>query len=186
MPQNRSSSRVELMIAGLGGMGAVVAGRVLASAGLREYKYASFVPSYGSERRGGLSECTVVLSDGVIASPILNRVQSVILLDSSQIRSFENRVHSGGLIIAEQASLKEEPHRGDITLLAVSGLEIALGVGGMIFNNLVLLGVYTEVVKPVPHQLVEEELKIRYRDDLLRSNLEAFRKGLELGKSAHG
>ena len=183
--QSDKPSRYELIIAGLGGMGVLVAGRTLASAAAKVYRYISWVPSYATERRGGLVECTVVLSDQEIASPILSRAQTVMLLDASQLKAFESRVRPGGLVIAESASLKGKPGRTDFRLLPVSGLEIAMGIGGIIVNNLILLGVYLELMKPFPPDLIEKELDRTYRDReaVLQRNREAFRRGLGLGKT---
>jgi 2-oxoglutarate ferredoxin oxidoreductase subunit gamma len=183
--QSNKPSRYELIIAGLGGMGVLVAGRLLASAAARVYKHISWVPSYATERRGGLVECTVVLSDQEIASPILSRAQTVMLLDASQLKAFQSRVRPGGLVIAESASLKDNPARTDFRLLPVSGLEIAMGMGGMVVNNMIMLGVYTELIKPLLPDLIEKELESRYarKEAILKSNTQAFRRGLELGKA---
>jgi 2-oxoglutarate ferredoxin oxidoreductase subunit gamma len=182
--ENRESKRHGVIIAGLGGMGVLVAGRILASAAATVYRYVSWVPSYATERRGGLSECTVILSHREIASPILSRAEAVMLLDSSQLGAFESRLRPGGLIIAESASLKDRPVRTDVRLLPVSGLEIAMSMGGVVVNNLILLGVYVEVVKPFLPDLIVKELEKAYadREAVLRRNTEAFSRGLEMGQ----
>ena len=178
-------SKAEVIMAGLGGMGVLVAGRLLAWGALPRYKHISWMPTYGEARRGGLSECTVILSDQEIASPILDQAQTVMLWDSSQVKAFESRVRPGGLMIVESAGLQNKPERQDFRLLPVSGLEIAMGLGGVVINNMILLGVYTQVVGPLSAQLIEEELDRRYGDKeaMLKRNKEAFRKGIELGKN---
>lgn len=183
--QSDKPSRYELIIAGLGGMGVLVAGRTLASAAAGVYRHISWVPSYATERRGGLVECTVVLSDQEIASPILSRAQTVMLLDASRLIAFESRVRPGGLVIAESASLKDKPARTDFRLLPVSGLEVAMGMGGVVVNNMIMLGVYMELIRPLSPELVEDDLESRYakKEAILRSNTQAFRRGLELGKA---
>ena len=176
--------KIELIMAGLGGMGVLVAGRLLARAALQRYQYVSWVPSYGHERRGGMSECTTILSGREIASPILDQAQTVILLDSSQLKVYEGRVRPNGLLIAEKASLKDRPERTDIRLLAVSGLEIAMGMGGVLLNSLILLGFYIQMARPLPAELVQEELDRLYSDKqaTLKRNKDAFRQGLELAQ----
>jgi len=183
--QNKTPSRVELIIVGIGGMGVLVAGRLLASAALPRYEYISWLPTYGEARRGGPSECTVILSHQPIASPILDQAQTVMLLDGSQLRDFEGRVRPDGIIVAESAGLKDKPKRNDFKLLPVSGLEIAMGMGGVLYNGLILLGAYVEATKPVPPELIDEELERRYggNETVLKQNKEAFRRGLELGKA---
>ena len=175
-----------MIIAGIGGMGVLVAGRLLASAGLHRYRHVSWMPSYGEARRGGTSECTVVLSDHEIASPILDQAGTVMLLDGSQLKTFESRVRPQGTMIAERAGLRDEPERQDFTLVLVDGLDIAMSLGGVVVNNLILLGFYTELVKTVPPELIEAELEKQYagRETILERNKEAFRRGLELGRKA--
>jgi len=178
-------AKTEVIMAGLGGMGVLVAGQVLSCAALSSYEYVSWAPSYAVARRGGLCECTVVLSEEEIASPILDQAQAVLVFDGSQFKFFEPRVRSGGVMIVEKAGLKEEKEREDITLLPVAGLEIAMALGTSMVNNLILLGVYTAVSKAIAAELIEAELDSRYggKRDVIEVNKEAFRRGLELAKT---
>jgi len=179
------SSRVELMLAGLGGMGVLTAGQLLAWAALQKYKYVSWVPSYDTSRRGGLCECTVIFSNEEITSPLLDQAETVILFDGSQIKTLEHRVSAGGVMIVESAGLKDSQKREDVKLVPVSGLEVAMRMGDSQLNNLVLLGVYTGVIKTVSADLIEDELARRYasKESVLKRNREAFREGLKLAKN---
>lgn len=175
-------ARVELIIAGLGGMGVLVAGRLLAAAAVGTFQHISWMPTYGEARRGGLSDCTVILSPGEIASPILDRSDAIMMFDSSQMRAFEQRVRPGGLLILEQASLKERPDRKDIRVVSVPGMEMAMHLGNLQAANLVMLGAYLEVAKPIAAAAVEAELRQRYRGGMLERNSAAFKAGLETGR----
>ena len=179
------SSRVELMLAGLGGMGVLTAGQLVAYAALPKYKYVSWVPSYSASMRGGLCECTVIFSNEEITSPLLDQAQTMILFDGSQIKTLEHRVCSGGVLIVESAGLKDSLKRQDLKLVPVSGLEVAMHMGDSQLNNLVLLGVYVEVVKAISANFVEEELARRYvsNESILKRNRDAFREGLKLAKN---
>ena len=180
--EQKTSSRTEVMLAGIGGMGVLVAGQVLAWAAVRKYGHVSYMPSYEAARRGGLSECTVIFSDEEIASPILEQVQTVICLDGAQAKAFEPRVRPRGTMIVERAGLNDRPSRDDFRLLPFSGMEIAIGMGESLINNLIMLGVYVNLSKAIPSALVEEELQRKYGDrgEVLTRNVEAFRRGLEL------
>jgi 2-oxoglutarate ferredoxin oxidoreductase subunit gamma len=184
--KQRTNSKSEVMIAGIGGMGVLVAGQVLAWTALEKYKYVSYVPSYEAARRGGLSECTTVFSDVEIASPILDQVETIILLDGPQLKSFEGRVRPGGVVIIESAGLEDKPERDDYRLLPFSGLNIAISMGDSRVNSLILLGVYVELSKSIPAKLIEAELDRRFghEEEHRRRNREAFSRGLELAKSA--
>jgi len=183
--EQKTASRVEVLIVGLGGMGVLTAGQLLSGAALQVYEYVSYVPSYDTFRRGGLCECTVVFSDKEIASPILDQAQTVMIFDGSQFKAFESRVRPGGVIIVESAGLTDKPERKDFRLLPVSGLEIAISMGSSVINNLILLGVYVKVIKAISSELVEKELERKYggKEAILKQNREAFRRGLELAKT---
>ncbi|MBE0480153.1 MAG: 2-oxoacid:acceptor oxidoreductase family protein [Dehalococcoidia bacterium] len=184
MPQQKAPTRTEVLIAGLGGMGVLVAGQVLLEAAARLHEHVSYISSYGFARRGGLCECTVIFSDNKIASPLLDHSQTIMILDSSQFRSFEHRVRPGGVIITEKAGLTPERGRDDYNLKAIPGLEMAVSMGSTVINNLILLGSYITITGAVPPAGIERELQKRYADNekLMERNLEAFRRGLELGK----
>ncbi len=179
-------SRGEVIMAGIGGMGVLVAGSVLVEAAFQRYEHVSYAPAYGFAKRGGLCQCTVIFSKEKISSPLLDQAQVVMLLDSSQFGALEPRVRPGGLIIAEKAGLSAERGREDYQLYAVPGMEIAVGMGSTVINNLILLGAYVAITGSVPPELIEAELRKRYKDNekVLVKNLDAFGRGLELGKSA--
>ena len=77
----------------------------MAEGGRRTYEQVSYMPSYGTEKRGGHSECTIVLSNEEVASPILDQAETVLLLDGSQAPVYESRVAPQGTMIVEQAGL---------------------------------------------------------------------------------
>lgn len=182
--EQKTLSDVDVIMAGLGGMGVLTAGQLLSRAALKIYKHVSYVPSYDTFRRGGLCECTVVLSDNEIDSPLLDQAQTVLTFAGSQVKAFESRVQPGGIMIVESAGLVDKPDRKDFKMLPFSGLDIAISMGDSIINNLILLGVYVELTKPIPAELVEEELDRKYSGggERLKRNKAAFKRGLELAR----
>jgi 2-oxoglutarate ferredoxin oxidoreductase subunit gamma len=183
--EQATPSKAEVIIAGAGGQGVLFAGMVLAEGGRRTYEKVSYVPSYGTEKRGGHSECTVVLSHDEIASPLLDQAETIILLDGSQAPVYESRVAPGGTMIVEKAGFDYAPQRDDYRVLPVSGLEFAVKLGSAQANNLIMLGVYAELTKCVEPSILEEELdaKSAKRPELVEQNKKAFRRGLELGQA---
>lgn len=179
-------SRGEVLMAGIGGMGVLSAGQILLRAAFQTFRHVSYAPLYGYAMRGGLCECTVVFSKERISSPLLDQAQAVMLLDSSQFMTFEPRVRPGGAMIAEKAGLSADRARNDYQLFALPGMEIAVSMGSPVINNLILLGAYVAIAEPVPAELIEGELRGRYESDekILARNLEAFRRGLDLGTKA--
>ena len=61
----------EIIISGFGGQGVMALGKTLAEAGMKEGLSVSWLPSYGPEMRGGTANCSVVLSEEEIISPMV-------------------------------------------------------------------------------------------------------------------
>jgi 2-oxoglutarate ferredoxin oxidoreductase subunit gamma len=182
---NGGVARTEVIMAGIGGMGVVTAGQVLLRAASRIYEYVSLLPVYGYAMRGGLCECTVILSREKIRAPLLDQAHAVLLLDSSQFASFEPRVRSGGIMITEKTGLSPQRRREDYKLYALPGMETAVSIGSTVVNNMILLGAYIVITDLLPTELLERELLEKYKGDeiVLARNVEAFKRGLELGKA---
>ena len=179
-------SRNEIIMAGIGGMGVLVAGQTLSRAAFQQYLHTSYVPSFGFARRGGNSEYTSIFSDERIASPLLDQSQSVVLLDGSQFAAYETRVRLGGIYIVEKADLTAERARNDYKLYTLPGMEIAVSMGASVLVGLIMLGAYIAITGCLSPIAIEDEIGLRFADvkDVLQRNLEAFRRGIELGKAA--
>ncbi|MBI4619924.1 MAG: 2-oxoacid:acceptor oxidoreductase family protein [Desulfobacterales bacterium] len=184
--EEKSNSRTDVIMAGLGGMGVLIAGQILAWAALKKYQHVSWLPSYGVEKRGGLCECTVIFSDQDIASPLIDRAQTVVVFDGSQLKTFEPRVLPGGMILVESSGLEDEQERRDYELVKIPGVEIAVSMGIRQVSNLILLGAYISIRDAMPSELIEKELGRRFgtKKTILECNQKAFRQGLELGRNA--
>ena len=100
------------------------------------------------------------------------------------INYFLYRVFNVNLTLVESTGLEYEPERKDFRLIPVSGLKKAMEMGSSVVNNLIMLGVYTELAKPLSPELIEEELESRYgnKESVLDLNKKAFNVGLEMGK----
>ena len=179
--EQATAKRNDLIIAGLGGQGILIGGKILASAAMTQYKNSLWLPSYATRVRGGPSECTVIFSDDEIDSPVLSKADVVILVDPPQLKLFEERVHPGGLLMVESAGLKDRADRSDIRILSIPALEMAVAMGDRRVSNMILLGVYAGLIKSIATSFIEEELQKRFgkKQGILSSNLGAFRKGLE-------
>ncbi|HEY50077.1 MAG TPA: hypothetical protein G4O13_08545 [Dehalococcoidia bacterium] len=179
-------SRNEIIMAGIGGMGVLVAGQTLSRAAFHQYKHTSYVPSFGAARRGGNSEYTVIFSDEKISSPLLDQSQSVVLLDSTQFAAYEARVRPGGVYIVEKSDLTAERGRKDYKLYTLPGMEIAVSMGASVLIGLIMLGACIAITECISPEAIEDEIRLRFagEKDLLQRNLDAFRRGFELGKAA--
>ena len=179
--------RDELFIAGLGGMGVLFAGKLLASVAFKKFKHVSWLPSYGVQPRGGLSECTVIFSEERISSPLMDQAKTVILIDGSQYKVMEPRVRPGGLMILDKSGFNEDKEREDIRVLPLPAMETAVSIFGQAGStNLILLGAYIAATEAMPAEVIIDEMEKSFgkKEDVLKRNKVAFERGLELGRES--
>ena len=132
----------DCIIAGFGGQGVMLMGNILAYAAMREKKKVTYMPVYGVEMRGGTANCTVVISDSEIGSPVIHRPVSVIAMNLPSLEKFGPRVKKGGLLVVNTSliSEKEVNRIKGIEILMVPTRELALEVGNERLTNMVILG----------------------------------------------
>ena len=95
-----------LILAGFGGQGILSAGKFVATAAMFEGREVSWMPSYGPEMRGGTANCSVVISDDVIGSPVINQADAIVALNSPSLDKFASYVKPGGLILVDSTDRK--------------------------------------------------------------------------------
>ncbi|MFH1623884.1 MAG: 2-oxoacid:acceptor oxidoreductase family protein [Pseudomonadota bacterium] len=180
--EGKTPKRHDIIIAGIGGTGSMIIGQILASAAVSQYNHVMWNPSMTTARRGAPADCTVIISDDEVASPLLYRAQTVIMTESSRLKAFEDRVLPGGLIIMEASGKTENVERDDIKVLEIPGVETAARLGNALARNMVLLGTYIENVKPLSTELIEGEINRRFQNNnnLLELNINAFREGIKI------
>jgi 2-oxoglutarate ferredoxin oxidoreductase subunit gamma len=128
------------LIAGSGGQGILFLGKLLAQSAMLSGKNVTWFPSYGAEIRGGTANCTVVISDGVIGSPIINSPDVLLVLNEESKARFEGRIRPKGALIFDSSAVKSPPSRADIEVLGVPASEIADSLGSRKAANMVMLG----------------------------------------------
>src|SRR5664280_327959 len=89
----------QIILAGFGGQGVLLAGQLLAYAGLMEEKNVSWLPSYGPEMRGGTANCCVIVTDNEVGSPVVTEADTVIVMNRPSLDKYESFVKKGGLLI---------------------------------------------------------------------------------------
>lgn len=172
-----------LIICGSGGQGILLSGILLAHASTLENKNVTWLPSYGAEKRGGLSYCAVVISDEEIASPFVDKASAVLALDNIGLNVYESYTAEKGLIVVNSSLIKREIKKKNIDVLKVPFNDIANEIGNTRVLNMVALGVYigrTKVLKL--DSLIDSLQKVissKYRD-LIEINKKALERGTEL------
>lgn len=189
-----ASERHTVIAAGIGGSGVVWLGTLIARAGLRKYEHVTRFPNFSAYMRGGPCECTVILSQTPILSPVVANGDVLLILNNSQLPFFERRVRPGGVIIVESTGLKTKLESQDLRLLEIPAIQIAANMGSSLVSNMILLGAYVQATNIFPPEFIERQLEARFgivetgvtalgKETLLAQNMDAFRRGLELAKT---
>ena len=174
-----------IRIAGFGGQGVVSAGILLAQAGVENKLNASWLPSYGPEMRGGTANCSVVVSDGEVYTPIVSVPDTVIVMNEPSLPKFEPMLKKGGLLILNSSLINSRPTRTDIRVVCVPCNQIAEKVGMARVANLVALGAFVKATGAVALESVSHAMKKVYKrakPEMLELNNKALQAGFEAVK----
>ena len=170
----------EIIISGFGGQGALFAGQLIAYAGLAEGRHVTWIPSYGPEMRGGTANCTVIISDEEIGSPLVRRPTAAIVLNPPSFERYEPLVKEDGVLLVNASLVSAPARRADIRRFDIKANEEAAELGTPQMANMILVGALvaaTGVLKmETLDQVLEERVSTRHRDKL-QANKEALRRG---------
>ena len=137
------------IFSGFGGQGVLMMGYVLATSGMHEDKYVTYLPAYGAEVRGGTANCTITVSDDPIASPVASFPDYAVLMNTPSVLRFEGKVKSGGIIFLNKDLIDVVPGRKDIEVISIPVNSIADKLGNLRSANMVMVGAFagkTELV----------------------------------------
>lgn len=173
------------IIAGFGGQGVMLFGQVLSYSAMVDSKFTTWLPSYGPEMRGGTANCTVVVSDEYIASPVVDKPNEVVAFNIPSMTKFEQEMEEGGILILNSSVIDREPTREDITIIKVPANEIADKLGNTRIQNMVMLGAYLGASKAVSLEAVRKALEKKLtgkKAALIDINMKAIKEGMEISK----
>ncbi|MBT9136107.1 MAG: NADH-dependent phenylglyoxylate dehydrogenase subunit gamma [Firmicutes bacterium] len=169
-----------VIMAGFGGQGVMLMGQLLTYAGMLDGKQVSWMPSYGPEMRGGTANCTVIIADEEVGSPLVTSPDAVVALNLPSLDKFEGIVKPGGLLIYNSSLSNRPPTRTDIRIIAVEANDIATELGHPRVANMVALGALLEATSLVSATSLEQALRNIlpvHRQELLPINLQAIARG---------
>ena len=175
----------EVIFAGFGGQGVLSMGRMVAYAGMMKGLNVSWLPSYGPEMRGGTANCNVIVSDGLIGSPVVADADTLIVMNRPSLDKFESWVKPGGKILVNSSLIDIKVSRSDVDAFYYPVNDVASECGNLKAANMVMLGAY------IKHRdfLAEQDLLGAFikvfgekKKDLLPLNEKAVAAGAELVK----
>lgn len=173
----------EVIMAGFGGQGVMSIGKLLSYAGMKEKKEVSWMPSYGPEMRGGTANCTVIVSDKKIPSPLSSKPDSIIVMNLPSLDKFAPKVKSGGTIFVNSSLISKEVQRDDVEVIKIPANKIADELGNSKAANMAMLGAYIAKKEIVNLDTVKNSLKNvlpERRHSLIPINKKALNRGKEL------
>ncbi|NLL91484.1 MAG: 2-oxoacid:ferredoxin oxidoreductase subunit gamma [Ruminococcaceae bacterium] len=171
-----------IIFAGFGGQGVLFAGKVTAYAGLSQGYEVSWLPSYGPEMRGGTANCSVVIADRPIGSPLVINPDVLIAMNKPSFEKFAPLVASGGIIIYDSSLIDSKCDRDDIEIYDINATELSQSENLKGLSNMILLGKAMKVVGILKDKSIEEGLVKSVpprKSELLKHNMRA----IELGKN---
>ena len=173
----------EVIVAGFGGQGVLSVGMLLAYAAMLEGKNVAWLPSYGPEMRGGTANCSVVLSDDPVGSPVVSEADTLIVMNGPSLDKFEASVKPGGIILVNSSLVEKKVSRKDVTVHYFPVNDAASDMGNLKVANMIILGAYVALKKfPNTEAVLKSFLKVfgENKKHLLPLNEEALAKGAAL------
>ena len=171
----------EILIAGFGGQGILFAGKFLAYKGLIEGKQVSWLPSYGPEMRGGTANCSVIISDEPVGSPIVSNPDVLVVMNLPSLDKYERTVKKGGLIIVDETLISRKVARDDVNVCYIPATKLAADMGAPTLANIVMTGKLISACESISDRNIEDAMKkvVSARHaDLLSVNLKAIEIGM--------
>lgn len=173
----------ELIAAGFGGQGVMVLGQLVAYAGMNDGHNVLWIPSYGPEMRGGTANCTTVVSEEPVGSPLVRRCDACVIFNRPSLEKFEGATRPGGVMVYNSDLIKYDKPRTDITVIPVPADTLAAKCGSAKVANVILFGVLVAasgiVTKESARKVVAEKLGGK-KPEFRQMNLKALEQGFEV------
>ena len=176
----------DVIMAGFGGQGGLLIGKMLAYAGMHEGKEVSWLPSYGPEMRGGIANCTVVISDEPVGSPVIRSPRAVVAMNLPSLEKFEPEIRPGGLLLINTSLINRGCEREDLRVIEIPANDMATELGNPRGANMIALGAYLGATGAVSLGEIEGVIRETFaaKPAVIEVNIEALHKGYELGAAA--
>ena len=149
----------QILLAGFGGQGILFSGKFLAYDGLLEEREVSWLPSYGPEMRGGTCNCSVILSDTKIGSPIVANPDILIAMNLPSLDRFESAAVPGAKIFVDSSLIDRKVARSDVEAYYIPATRIASDEGLSGLANRIMIGLMIKKTGIMPYENVERAMK---------------------------
>ncbi|HON89482.1 MAG TPA: 2-oxoacid:acceptor oxidoreductase family protein [Spirochaetales bacterium] len=172
-------------MAGFGGQGIISLGQLWVYCGMKEGLNVTFFPYYGAEKRGGIARANVIVSDKEIASPLVTKPDSAIVMNMDSLPICEEIVKPNGTLLINSSLVKVDPNRKDVKVVKVPCNELAEEIGDVKIANMVMMGALSKVTGAVKLAKLEEVLKSFFPENkhkYIPMNIKAIEAGMNAVK----
>ncbi|MHB0997738.1 MAG: 2-oxoacid:acceptor oxidoreductase family protein [Armatimonadota bacterium] len=176
----------EVIMAGTGGQGMMIMGQLLAHAAMLEEHHVVWFPSYGPEARGGTADCTVIISNDEIGSPISVHPDTLVGMHPVLFNRFQKNVKSGGKLFINSSLIDQSGLRDDCRVYSIPANTMAEEIGNIRAANMIVLGAYVEATGIVKMESLLKSLPQvlpAHRHKFIELNEKALRCGAELAQN---
>ncbi len=149
----------EILIAGFGGQGILFSGKFLAYEGLIDGKEVSWLPSYGPEMRGGTANCSIILSDNKIGSPIVDKPDVLIAMNAPSFDKYINEIKPGGMVFVDSSLIEQKSERDDVEAYYIPATKMAADEGLTGLANMIILGLVIKKTGIMPDENIEKAMR---------------------------
>ncbi len=176
----------EILFAGFGGQGVLLAGRMLVYAGMMAGKEVSWIPAYGPEQRGGTASCSVIISDEPVGCPIVTKPSALVVLNEPSLDRFEAAVRPGGVLIINSSLVRRKCMRTDVEAFYVPMNDIAAECGNVRYLNMIALGSLACAIAAVPDEFLQKAFVKQFggKPGMVEANRQAAMIGAQCIKNA--
>jgi 2-oxoglutarate ferredoxin oxidoreductase subunit gamma len=153
-----------------------------------ENKEVTWFPSYGGEMRGGTANCTVIISDELIASPVVKNPDILVVMNDQSLRKFQQGLRQKGILFFDSSLIKKPGLRPDIEAIGVPATDISIAIGNTKSANMVLLGALIGKTKLLKEQSAFEAIEdsLDHKKEVIAMNKKAVREGMHFFEDKKG
>ena len=171
-----------IKVAGFGGQGVMMFGQILAYSATKDEINGLWFPSYGPETRGGTANCSVIVSDKQINSPVFKNADHLVAFNLPSLEKFKDHIVKDGLILYNSSLIDGEVKSDQAMVIGVPINEIATSLGNDKVANMVMMGAYLELTHLFGDETIEAIIK-KFLGERKANLLDVNKKAIEEGRA---
>ncbi|MGB9899499.1 MAG: 2-oxoacid:acceptor oxidoreductase family protein [Pseudothermotoga sp.] len=178
----RINDPLSVRVAGIGGQGNILAGKLLAQAAVFDGKYVVQTQLYGAQVRGGISHCDIIVCDEWIDFPEPSQFDIMYIMHLDALKAYQKFLRPNGVILMDSTFGEISPqslHRTrKILLIPLEKLAIEK-FETPIVSNMIGLGALVKATQIVTLNSLIKSVYELVSEKYTKMNIEAIKYGYE-------